>query len=333
MGIYEHTTEFAGLPVKDWEPGMEIVDPSATLYRVSVSWEEGESGKRWTEKLAEFLGFKRRAPEPAAPRPTQLDSLLADPAAAQLPGLVIGPWEEVATGTGNHSAVEALIAAREHLPALRALFLGDITQEESEISWIQQSDVTPLLHAYPALEHFCVRGGEGLSFRSLRHERLKSLIVQTGGLSVEVVREICAAHLPALEHLELWLGVDDYGGNTEIADLEPILSGRLFPKLTYLGLRDSENADAIAAAVATAPVTERIRLLDLSLGTLGDEGAAALLASPAVARLEKLDIHHHYCSEEVVQRLEALGITVDASERQEPEDYDGRAHRYVAVSE
>jgi hypothetical protein len=333
MGIYEHATEFAGLPVQDWEPATEIVDPTGTIYRVSVSWEEAESGKRWTEKLAEFLGLKRRSPEPAGPRPTKLDAFLADPASAQIPGIVIGAWEEVASSTDVGPVIEALIAAREQLPALRAIFLGDIIQEESEISWIQQGDVAPLLHTYPALEHFCVRGGNGLRFTNLRHENLKSLVVQTGGLSAEAVREICAAHLPALEHLELWLGEDGYGGDTKLADLEPILSGRLFPKLTYLGLRDSEIADEIAAAVATAPVTERIRVLDLSLGTLGDEGATALLDSPAVRRLEKLDVHHHYCSEEMVQRLEGLGIVVDASERQEPDDDDGEEWRFVAVSE
>jgi hypothetical protein len=82
--------------------------------------------------------------------------------------------------------------------------------------------------------------------------------------------------------------------------------------------------------VATAPVLDHVRVLDLSLGTLGDVGAAALLASPAVARLQKLDIHHHYCSDEMVARLQGLGIEVDASEQEREEDEDDR---YVAVGE
>ena len=81
--------------------------------------------------------------------------------------------------------------------------------------------------------------------------------------------------------------------------------------------------------VAQAPVVEKIRVLDLSMGTLGDEGAAALLASPAVARLEKLDIHHHYCSPEMVERLKGLGIAVDAGDPQDESEYG----RYVAVGE
>ena len=92
------------------------------------------------------------------------------------------------------------------------------------------------------------------------------------------------------------------------------------------GLRD-------ALRVAGAPVLERLRVLDLSLGTLGDDGAAALLASPLVAQLDKLDIHHHYCSDEMMARLQAIGIEVDVSEREQEEEWDGERHRYVAVSE
>jgi hypothetical protein len=66
---------------------------------------------------------------------------------------------------------------------------------------------------------------------------------------------------------------------------------------------------------------------------LDDTGAAALLQCPATRKLEKLDIHHHYCSDEMVQRLQVLGIEVDTGEQQEPDFYDGEEQRYVAVSE
>jgi Leucine Rich repeat len=196
-----------------------------------------------------------------------------------------------------------------------------------------QSDVSPLLTAYPQLEYLQVRGNQGLSLGALQHDRLKSLVVETGGLSVNVVREVCNAQLPELEHLELWLGIEDYGGDTTVDDLQPILSGQLFPKLRYLGLRDSEIADEIAIALASAPVLEQIQVLDLSLGVLRDVGAEALIDNAAIAQLEKLDIHHHYVSEELVARLEELGIELDASDRQEEDEYDGESYFYVAVSE
>jgi hypothetical protein len=308
MSIYEHLTEFAGLPVVEWEPDTGAAITSDTAYRLSISYEEAEEGQQWNDKLA---------------------ALMDDPGAGQVAGLVVGPWGMM---SDQHTGVilEPLVAARDRLPALRTLFLCDVISEECEISWIHQSDLSPLFAAYPGLEHFGVRGTENLSLGTLRHPRLKTLVIQSGGLPASVVREVAAADLPELEHLELWLGEENYGGDATVADLAPILAGSRFPKLRYLGLRDAEQANEVAAAVATAPVMQQIRVLDLSLGTLDDQGAMALLASPAVGRLEKLDIHHHFCSAAMVEKLLGLGIEVDASDVQEPTEY---RERYVAVGE
>jgi hypothetical protein len=313
MTIEEHITEFVGKRVVDWEPGDPVPDPKDAIPRVSLQWDESEQGKRWTDNLG---------------------ALLADPASRELTGILIGPWGEVATGEATAEVVvEALVAARDQLPNLKAIFLGDITYEESEISWIEQTDVSPLLTAYPDLEHLTVRGGNNLSLGPLQHDRLKSLVVQTGGLPREIVHQVNKAQLPELEHLELWLGDSGYGADATVEDLEPILSGNLFPNLKYLGLRDSEIADEVAKAAAGAPILERIEVLDLSLGTLTDDGARALLESGAVRKLKKLDLHHHYCSDEMVRQLEALPLEVDASEQQEPDEYDGEVYRSVAVAE
>ena len=288
--------------------------PLPVIYRISlVHDEDWEQKKSLVDKLAVFL---------------------EDPSAQAAQGLVIGHWGGVdSADQSSGPIVEALVTARDKLPNLKHLFLGDITYEENEISWIQQSDLSPLLSAYPNLEELRVRGSENLSLGTLQHKNLKTLAIETGGLPVRVLREVCAAKLPALEHLELWLGEDGYGWDGTVADLEPLLSGKLFPKLRYLGLRDSMIADEVAAAVAKAPVLKKIRVLDLSLGNLSDEGAKALLASPDVAKLEKLDIGHHYVSNKVVAQLKALGIEVDASEQRKPEDDDDPDSRYIAVSE
>jgi predicted DNA-binding WGR domain protein len=279
------------------------------IYRLRLAYDALDSGASITQLLATFL---------------------QDPASRYVSGLIFGAWTY--GGEDSSALVEALVAAREKLPNLKALFLGDIVMEEQEISWIQQSDMAPLFEAYPQLEHFRVRGGTDLRLGTLEHVQLQTLVLESGGLSAAVVREVAKAKLPALEHLELWLGTPDYGGDATVEDLKPILSGKRFPKLRYLGLRDCEIADQVAMAVAKAPLLQRIRVLDLSLGNLSDEGAEALVASPAVARLDKLDIHHHFVSEPVVQKLKELGISVDASERQKPADWDPE-HRYIAVSE
>ncbi len=307
MTISQHAERFAGLPVVDWDAGRGIQDPSGTLYRIATEW---DAERTWLDEFNLFLD---------------------DPASEHAPGIVVGLWSQEPESAAP--VVEALVAARDRLPHVRAIFFGDITYEECEISWLEQSDLSPLFGAYPLLERLGVRGGNGLSLGNPRHERLKELTVQSGGLPASVVREIVGAHLPALDHLELWLGVANYGGDVTVDDLAPILAGDLFPNLQYLGLRDSERADEIAAAVAQSPVLERLRVLDLSEGALTDKGAEALLASPAVARLERLDLHHHYCSDEMMERLEGLGIPVDVSEQKSPETYGDEVYYYVSVSE
>jgi hypothetical protein len=335
--ICEHITNFAGKPVKDWEAQSWIQDAENTCYALRLPPYERaeEKRRRWRDKLAaaqrwrdKFVVFFAELFDFEQPQywTDKFAAFLDDPSSSRVYGIVIGFWRDDASA----SVVEALVAARDRLPKLRAIFLGDILSEECEISWIRQSDISPLFAAYPQMEHLCVRGADGLRLGSLKHDRLKSLVIQSGGLGANVVREVAAADLPELEHLELWLGTDGYGGDATVADLAPILDGESFPKLKYLGLRDSQIADDIARAVATSPMIERIRVLDLSMGALTDEGAAALLTSPAIARLEKLDVRRHFCSEEMTVKLQSLGIEVDASERQE---VYGDDVRYVAVDE
>lgn len=310
MAIYQHTDSFAGLPVKDWVSGDGPLE-AQTIYRIGLSYDDADSGVLWSDRLAE---------------------LLDQPGAAALRGIVVGAWSDVFEENVNAAlVVEALVAARDRLPALRAIFFGDIISEECEISWIQNTDLAPLLTAYPELEHLTARGGNGLAFGAIRHAHLRALVIQSGGLDARVVREVAGADLPALEHLELWLGTENYGANSTVADLAALLDGTRFPHLRYLGLRNSDISDEIAVALAASPLLERIAELDLSMGTLGDRGAAALLEAPALRRLRRLDIHHHYCGDALVARLQALGIELDASGAED--DGGDEDERYVSVGE
>lgn len=312
MPINEHVSTFAGKPVRDWDAERGVDDARGVAYRLSLSYEEEDAGATLVDKLAAFV---------------------ADPAVGRVEALVIGSWNPGDSGASSEAVVEALAAARDRLAGLRHLFFGDIIGEECEISWLVQSDLSPLLEAYPNLEHLSVRGGQGLSLGAPRHARLRELVLQAGGLPVSVVHEVAGADLPSLEHLELWLGTPDYEGDASVEDLAPLLRGERFPRLKYLGLRNSVIADDIAAAAALAPVTGRLDVLDLSLGALGDAGAKALLTSPAVRRLKKLDVHHHFVSPELVTALQGLGIEVDADDVQEPHEWGGEPHRYNSVSE
>jgi hypothetical protein len=305
--INQHISTFAGLPVVAY-PDPSVADPGAVAWRFEADYED----------QAEVLT-------------QQLDALCAEPWASSVAAIVIGQW-----GSAYDSAppVEHLTAAAAKLPALRGVFLGEMTFEECEISWINHTDITPLLEACPRLEVLTVRGSEGLSVKPVRHEGLRRLTFESGGLPADVVTSVSESDFPSLEHLELWLGTDNYGGDVTADDLSQILSGTRLPSLRYLGLRDAEIIDLIAPALASAPVVARLEVLDLSLGLLSDVGARALLAGQPLTHLRLLDLHHHFLSEPMMQRLqdelEAAGVTVDLDDAGDAEDEDDR---YIAVSE
>jgi hypothetical protein len=331
MPISEHLESFAGFTVQDFDPAKGIQDTAKTIYRLRKDSEEEPVRPAPKGFLGRVLGGGKAPPTPPK---DPLEALLADPASRDLKGIVYGSWlKEFDSETSSEEIVRQIAEAKDRLPGLQALFVGDMTLEECEISWITQSDVAPLLRAFPRLEHFGVRGSNGLGIGPVQHANLKSLVIQCGGLPASVLRQVLQSDYPALEHLELWLGEEGYGADIKVADLQSLLDGRLFPKLSSLGLRDSELADEVAAAVSKAPILERIKVLDLSLGNLSDAGAEALLQSPMIARLERLDLHHHFVSPALTSRLEQLGPSLDASDRQKAETYDGKEYRFISVGE
>lgn len=305
--MLDNLEDLQGTPVKTWRPGQSV--EAGTIPRIEWSWDNED--ENWLDLWAEFLEL---------------------PHLEDLTALVVGDWGE-SFDNNSTPLVEALVAASEKLPQLQTLFIGDIASEQNEVSWIQQSDLSPLLAAFPHLKYFGARGGTNLQLGSPHHENLRTLVVEAGGLDGALVRDLWRAELPNLEHLELYLGTEDYGGTTTIDDLQPLLNGEVFPKLRYLGLRDYDQADALAVVLAQAPILERIETLDLSLGTLGDEGAQALLDSELVRRLKKLDVHYHFCTDAMQEKLQALPIEVDSSDAQSGDEWDGEVHRYVAVAE
>lgn len=301
--IFRNAGTFVGQRVVDYDP--EKPARSDVAYRFRSDWE----GKVAEDDLAHFL---------------------ATDAALNATALVIGAWQGDDSSLPPEDVISVLVQHKDRLPRLLALYLGDITSEENEMSWIYQTDLSPLLQAFPNLQLLRTRGGESLELKRPEHAHLRALILETGGMNGSVVRALGTAKFPKLEHLELWLGTEEYGGNTTVDDLRPILLGEAFPNLRYLGLRNSDIADALAAALADSPIADRIETLDLSLGTLSDTGGVALLGLKSRS-LKRLNLHHHYLEPQLVKQLKALPLLVDASNPSGMEvDEDDR---FVAVGE
>jgi hypothetical protein len=305
MSVHEHLDRFAGLPVIEF--GQDVAPPGQQVaWAVRTEYD----GKPFGQLFGRFL--------------ETVDT-------SAVTHLVFGYWG-AGYETSSEGPMEMLVGAAAQFPALKALFLGDIIMEEDEISWITQCDVTPLLRAYPGLERLDVRGGNGLELSPLSAAALKVLRFESGGLPADVVRAIGASDLPNLVTLDLWLGVQNYGGDATTGDLAAILGGERLPALRRMGLMDAEIQDEICAAVATAPVVAQLEELSLSMGVLTDEGAEALLSGQPLTHLRELDLRHHFMTPAMVARLRAalpqvMLLIDDPQEDRDPE------WRYVAVSE
>jgi hypothetical protein len=306
--INSNLDTFRGKTVIDivFEDGIKDLDKN--VYRLRLDYDALDSG----EKMDEFIQNFSEAPH-----------------AAEVEELIIGQWDYDSSNDSS-IVVNKLVELKDKFKNLKALFIGDITYEEQEISWIQQSDVSPILTAYPNLEFLQIRGGDNLSLSKLNHPNLKTLIIQTGGLPPNVVKDISNAELPNLETLEVWLGSDAYGFESKIEDLETIINGGKFPKLISLGLKNSIIQDEIAIKVAQSPILDQLHTLDLSMGILTDTGAQALLDSPKIKQLTHLNLNHHFMSDSMMEKLTGLGISISMDDQEDADDED---YRYVEVSE
>ncbi|NEU72720.1 HEAT repeat domain-containing protein [Hassallia byssoidea VB512170] len=284
---------------KEFNPPVGITDPVGTAYIVNIE---------------------------------QLKLLLQDPHASKVEALICQLWAyEHNYNVQFYTFVNTLSDAYERLTNLKALFIGDGEECPYMNSWLELGEITPILKAFPYLEVLQVRGGWGLQVRPLQHESLKTLVVETGLMFIEpdTINQICSLNLPGLEYLELWLGgCHRYGDDVGTEHLLPILAGKVFPSLKYLGLRSSDYSDNIAFCLAELPtVIEHLAILDLSMGTLTDEGAEALLNFPPVNQLHTLNVSLNQLSVNMIQKFSQLNCHVIA------EPQDDEEERYCALYE
>jgi hypothetical protein len=315
-GVVRMNGECADFEGKRYGDPVPMPEPGTAAWRVAaglLTWDE-VTGRATVDgpEFAEALDLLLRRVDPAG-----------------ITAVVAGWWGPHFEDYDSGQAISALVAAADRLTSLEAVFLGDHVTMETTIAYIDHADFGPLLRAFPRLRRLEARG-RVIMKEPVEHSGIEVLRIESGGLPGRTVHAIGASVLPALRHLELWLGVDYYGGNSGPEDWAGVLSGVGLPALRHLGLQDSEDQDEVAAAVAMAPVVGRLESLSLSMGTLSDAGAEALLSGQPLTHLRELDLDHHFLSEPMLARLRAAlpGVRVRAR-AEATEDGD----RYVAVAE
>lgn len=312
---FSATRTFADKPIATWQIDTPVANPAHVTIRLSVN--PYDSDPPFEEYFKQFIAAATNY------LPT-------------MESLSIGVWGE-SYETNSSLPIGLLCQHSELFPALRALFIGDMSMEECEVSWIQQSDISSLYGAFPKLEYLQIRGGEHLSLGTVMHNRLQKLIIETGGLNSEALEQARLANIPELTHLELWLGDESYGCTINKDDIAAFLHGlgQQFPKLTYLGLTNYYLSDELAMVIATNDLPITLTTLDLSKGNLSDIGARALLNSSKLDKLTTLDLHHHFLSNEMMAKLQAAENlpTLILDDQNEAEQYDDEVYRYIFASE
>ncbi|WP_375507072.1 hypothetical protein [uncultured Nostoc sp.] len=229
---------------------------------------------------------------------------------------------------------DTLVKAHELLTNLKAVLIGDdcdlinIKYKESNIN---VTSIHPLLKAYPDLELLHIRGrmleedilkpelkilqvrntqnNSIIPMNSLKHESLKTLIVDADGISDSNLVKVCNLSLPSLEYFELWLSRSDLS-NINIDDLAPVLSGESFPNLVYLAVRKCGNMSEVAQAIVNSPIMENLKILELTDGNISNAGV--LLNSPAINRLHTLDVSGNRLHKNTIEQLSTLKCRVIA---------------------
>ena len=295
--MFEHLTEWLGYPVETYDPDKKP-DFANVVYRITqVRPKRPMIGRRWESNFEAVL-----------------QHFLSRTGVEQAPAIIIGAYHDSTSSLSSRVAIDPLVQHHGRLPALKGIFLGDIATGECP-SQVLQSDITPLFEAFPGLEHLVVRGSTHLSLQPVRHLCLRSLVFEGSGVHASLINAITGCVLPELDHLEIYLGDEEEpplaAYRAKVPEIEPLLNTRIFPKLNYLGLRNSRVTDAIARLAANAPAVAHLQTLDLSLGTLTDHGGIELFKGSSIRQLQQLDLHHHYLSFDVLDQLQELPLKVN----------------------
>lgn len=78
-----------------------------------------------------------------------------------------------------------------------------------------------------------------------------------------------------------------------------------FPKLKYLGIKNSEIQDEICNEIFKSNILEGLEVLDMSYGTLSNKGADIIIENiDKLKNLKEFNIEYNFISEDLLMKLE-----------------------------
>ncbi len=266
---------------------------------------------------------------------TMVPDIMNDAEFDELEEIIIGCWGDAWDEEhGVQPVIDDIIKNKDRFAHIRSIYFGDMDYEDCEVSWIVQGDYSKLWSAMPQLEKLTIKGSQELELGDIEHANLKELEIICGGLPKKIIKQIEKAKLPSLEKLLLYLGMEDYGFDGSIEDIESLLKNSDFKNLTYLGITDSEIQDDVVKAVLDSKYAAQITVLDISNGTLTDKGGQMLCdGMDKLPNIKKIDAQYHYMSEKMMDALEKLDCEVDTDDPNEADEYDGELYYYPMLGE
>ncbi|MFT3698903.1 MAG: WGR domain-containing protein [Kofleriaceae bacterium] len=235
-------------------------------------------------------------------------------------------------GSSYDDDLQALIdVVGKKAPAtIRKITFGD---NVDQISWHHTGNLGKMWKAVPGLMVLEVETGE-FDVGKMVAPNLERAIFVTGGLSKSCGKNIATADIPKVKHLEIYYGTSNYGGECTIKEVKPLLDRTDLKSLEYLGLKNSEFANDIAKAVVNAKIVKQLKVLDLSLGTMTDEGAAALAAGKdALKHLEVLDLTRNYLTKDGLKAVKGICKKVITDKQETADVYGDEVYRHPRITE
>jgi WD domain, G-beta repeat len=290
----EHGSYFTTLHdwhVETYNPEIGIIDPENNAYVVTLP----HSHEMYHYDLSQF------------------QSLVRDPKISEMQGLIFLIQSYHRNFHLSFAEVMEAICDASHLFSnLKALYIGGfgVKRPKPYQNPLKVFDIGPFLEAFTNLEVLHIFGNfyrVELECDGLRHNNLKTLIIEAADLTDRHLESIASMHLPNLEYLQLWLGNNERQTPPKniIQPLKPILSDNATPKLKYLGLCAHEgDTDSLINDLLSTPLMSQLAVLNFESGNITDRGAHLLHNCPHFTRLKLLTVINNSISPDTLAELQ-----------------------------